>query len=227
MRAVRASRWTTPDDIIASTRKLWDSGALLRARLEGASLFPYELRLRQPGIADMGAQFDAVREWIGALAGMAHERRGYGYELVWRELNHRQLGRNSIPVAVVIASEEGALRMIGRAADARRFDRLAGATVDAFPGLRTWLCSQPLRLLENADAWERVLAVLRWFVAYPQPGIYLRQLDIKGVDSKFIESRKHCSRNCWTSSCRPRQSLRAPTACASSKPGLDCWPNRC
>lgn len=190
MKGMRAPRWTTPDDIIASTRQLWDSGALLRARLEAAPLFPYAMPLRQPGAADMGEQFDAVRDWIGALAGMDRDRRGYGYDLTWREVNHRQLGRNRIPVAAVIPSEDDALRMIGRTADARRFDRFAGATLDAFPALRPWMGSQPLKLLDHADAWERVLAVLRWFTMHPRPGIYLRQLDIKGVDTKFIEARK-------------------------------------
>jgi hypothetical protein len=190
MKAQHASRWSGPDDIAASVRQLWDSGAILRARLEGRQLFPHELRLRQPGGADMGQEFEAVRAWIGALAGMSRDQRAYGYELVWRELNHRQLGRNRIPVAALIPTEEDALRIIGRLPDARRFDRLSALTLHAFPALRSWLCQQPLKLLAHDDAWERVLAVLRWFAAHPQPGIYLRQLDIEGVDTKFIESRK-------------------------------------
>ncbi len=190
MSGPRAPRWSTPDDIVAGVRQLWDGGALLRARLDGAPLFPVELRLRQPGVADMGEQFDAVREWIAALAGMSRDKRGYGYDLSWRDIRHRQLGRNSIPVTAIIPCEDDALRMIGRTADARRFDRLAGMTLDVFPGLRTWLGRQPLKLLDHGDAWERVLAVLRWFEAHPQPRIYLRQLDIMGVDTKFIESHK-------------------------------------
>jgi len=183
-------KWSTPDDIHASVRQLWDSGAMLRARLEDNVLFPYELRLRQPGVADMGAQFEAVRGWIAALVGMSREARGFGYDLVWRDVNHRQLGRNSIPVAALVPTGEDALRMIGRTADARRFDRLASLTLDIFPALRPWLCSHPLKLLEHADSWERIIAVLRWFVSHPRPGIYLRQLDIEGVDTKFIEARK-------------------------------------
>jgi len=34
------------------------------------------------------------------------------------------------------------------------------------------------------------LAVPGWFGAHPRPGIYLRQLDTAGVDTKFIEARK-------------------------------------
>lgn len=190
MTARQEARWPGPDDIAASVRQLWDSGAILRARLDGAAIFPVELRLRQPGAAEMGQAFEAARAWIGALAGMAREERGFGYELVWRDIKHRQLGRNRIPVAACIPSEEDALRLIGRGADGRRFDRLAGMTLEAFPILRSWLLRQPLKLLSHADTWERVLSVLCWFRAHPRPGIYLRQLDIEGVDTKFIESHK-------------------------------------
>ncbi|KFI09073.1 DUF3322 domain-containing protein [Massilia sp. BSC265] len=190
MTVQQLSKWSGPDAIAAGVRQLWDSGAILRARLEGSSIFPLELRLRQPGGAEMGQAFEAVRTWIGALVGMAREARGFGYELVWRDINHRQLGRNRIPVAARIPSEEDALRLIGRGADVRRFDRLAGMTLDAFPILRPWLLRQPLKPLVYADAWEAILAVLRWFRAQPRPGIYLRQLDIEGVDTKFIELHK-------------------------------------
>lgn len=178
--------WSAPADVIASVQRLWDSGALLAARLEGHALFPHEVRLRQPSVAAMGAQFDLVRSWIAALDAGRRE----GYELIWRDINHRQLGRNRIPVAAMIDSETSALCMIGCTALARRFDELAAATLDAFPSLRPWLASQPLRLIEHEKGWERILAVLRWFAAHPRPGMYLRQIDIQGVDTKFIEARK-------------------------------------
>jgi len=67
-RAMSALRqaWSTPADIVAGVQRLWDSGALLAARMDGAALFPYELRLRQPGVAVMGEQFEQVRLGCGA-----------------------------------------------------------------------------------------------------------------------------------------------------------------
>jgi len=186
----RMASWSGPADIVAAVRKLWDSGALLAARIEGPALFPCELRLRQPGVADMGEQFDAVRAWIASLVSESRERKGHGYDLAWRDINHRQLGRNSVPAAALIPSEADALRMIGRGADARRFDQLAAATLSAFPALRPWIHAHPLALVEHGDSWPRVLAVLDWFVRHPRPGLYVRQLDIAGVDSKFIEARR-------------------------------------
>ena len=45
-------------------------------------------------------------------------------------------------------------------------------------------------MVEYADDWERILTVLLWFREHPRCGLYLRQLDIGGVDTKFIEGRK-------------------------------------
>ena len=190
--------WTTAAEIDAQLQRLWDDGRLLSARLGGealnpplsAPLFPLELRLRQPSVAAMGAQFDAVRQWIRALEEGSRAARGFGYDIVWREVNHRQLGRNSVPDKVLLASEAQALRLIGRQDDARRFDALADVALALYPQLRPWLARRALAVLAQANAWLRMLAIVRWFLAHPRPQLYLRQLDIEGVDSKFIETRK-------------------------------------
>ncbi len=90
----------------------------------------------------------------------------------------------------MLASDADALRLNGRQPDARRFDQLAGLTLAQFPVLRDWLARRALVLLEQTAAWERVLACVHWFVAHPHSQRYLRQLDIVGVDTKFIETRK-------------------------------------
>ena len=181
-----ASPWTTPRDIQAQLQRLWDDGRLLSARLNGQVLFPLELGVRQPNAATLVAQFDDVRRWIREL----EEGAGRGYEIVWRDINHRQLGRNRLPEKIIVPSEAAALHLLGRLADARRFDRLAGTTLAAFPQLREWLSRRPMLLLEHAAGWDRIVAILQWFVAHPRPQLYLRQLDIGGVDGKFIENRK-------------------------------------
>lgn len=182
--------WSTPDAIRAQLQRQWDDGRILSARVRGEALFPLELRLRQPGVAELGEQFDAVRGWIRALEAGARDALGHGYDIVWREINHRQLGRNRLPERVVFNNEADALRLIGRQADGKRFDQLAAATLAAFPQLKEWLARRPMVLIEQATAWERILAILAWFAAHPRPSLYLRQLDIAGVDTKFIEARK-------------------------------------
>ncbi|MGZ8319555.1 MAG: Wadjet anti-phage system protein JetD domain-containing protein [Telluria sp.] len=185
-----ATSWSTPGDIVAQLSRCWEDGRMVAARVMGETLFPMRIRLRQPGIEQIGADFGAVQEWIRALDNASSAVKGYGYELAWRDINHRQTGRQRLPEAAVIPTEADALRLAGRQADMRRFEQLSAMTLDQFPQLSGWLARRGLAVLEHAAAWPRVLAILAWFCAHPRPRLYLRQLDVAGVDSKFIETRK-------------------------------------
>ena len=182
--------WTTPEAVRRQVERLWDNGELLAARLAGSELFPREFRLRRPGSRELTDRYGEALDWIRALQQGAREAKGYGYTIRWERVNHRLHGANDLPRAVVVPTEDDALRLIRRVGDAARFSELAGGTVAAFPSLRPWLLRRPLTLLEHADAWPRILAVLDWFRRNPRPGIYLRQLDIPGVDTKFIEGHR-------------------------------------
>jgi hypothetical protein len=56
----------------------------------------------------------------------------------------------------------------------------------------------PLKVLDQAENWPRLLAVLDWVVRHPGANIYLRQIDASGVDTKFIEQHRACWVICWT-----------------------------
>lgn len=186
-------RWTTPDEIDGKVRKLWSSGRLLGARFAGASespLFPWEVRLRRPDVRALGAEFDAVRCWSRELEQRSKSQRGVGYELVWEEINHRQLGRNRIPVAALVQTEADAVALLGVAERVARFETLVALTLAGFPQLTAWVAGCAATLLEHESDWPRVLAVLAWLRSNPRPGIYLRQLEVPGVDSKFIEGQR-------------------------------------
>jgi hypothetical protein len=182
--------WTTPAQIIEQLCRYWESGRILAAPLTGASLFPLPLRFTKPGSRALADRFDEVRRWIAALDSRSKAARGFGYEILWADVNHRQLGRNRMPVGLVVPTEQDALELLGKRQEAECFRQLSAATLEEFPALHGWLSKHPLTALNHAPEWPQVLAVVRWFQAHPCPGIYLRQLDIVGVDTKFIESRR-------------------------------------
>ena len=179
--------WTTPEDLRAQVQKLWDRGDLHAARIREESLFPRALRLRRPASRDLTEGFAAVRDWVRALQVGSREERGYGYEIRWRQVRHPVHGSNELPDAIVVPTEEDALRLLGRAREMARFSALARETLERFPMLKEWLARKPHQLLSHADHWQRFLEVLAWFREHPRPGLYLRQLEIPGVDTKLIE----------------------------------------
>jgi hypothetical protein len=182
--------WTTPEQIAAEVEKRWQRGDILAARVTGEPLFPLRVRLRRPSPRDIVERFGDVGDWVRTLNAATREARGFGYELEREEVRSRVHGANTLPVAAIIRTEADALRLIRQSAAADRFQALAGATLRRYPALRDWLARRPLTLLEHAAHWGQVLAVLDWFTAHPRPGLYLRQLDIPGVDTKFIETHR-------------------------------------
>jgi hypothetical protein len=123
-----------------------------------------------------------VRAWIAELRAAEHCR------IDMRGFAHRVFGNNEVPQAAWIDRIEDAFAMIGKAREAERFQTLLQSTRARQPALLTWLSKRPLRALELTDQWDRLLDVVTWVLRYPRPNIYLRQVDIAGVHSKFIES---------------------------------------
>jgi len=182
--------WTAPTDIADQVLRIWNKGRILAAKMTGEPLFPLALRLRRPDTRAYGSNFEKVRSWIRALEEGTRTRRGFGYEIEWIEVTHRQLGRNRIPARVTVPTEVDALKLIGMERQAARFEQLRRSTEHNFPSLTAWLARKPFAVLSNAQEWPRILAVLNWFRDHPNSNLYLRQLDIEGVDTKFVETRK-------------------------------------
>lgn len=182
--------WTTPEQIAAEVEKRWRRGDILAARLTGEPLFPLRVLLRRPGAREIVERFGDVGAWARELNAATREARGFGFELEHEEVRNRVHGANTLPAAAIVPTEADALRMIRQSAAADRFQALADDTLRRHPALRGWLARRPHALLDHAAHWGEVLAVLDWFEAHPRPGLYLRQLDIPGVDTKFIETHR-------------------------------------
>ncbi|MEO5796103.1 MAG: DUF3322 domain-containing protein [Rhodoferax sp.] len=167
--------WTKPADLRAQVQKLWDKGLLLQTP------FPLRLRLVGPTSTELAERFAEATDWVAQLHRLPQLR------IVRRSVNHRVLGQQTLPAELWLDTLDAALALVGKQPDAQRLRALAASTPAV---LQPWLHKRPLAALGYAAAWPRLLAVLAWLQAHPRPGIYLRQVDIPGVDSKFIEAHR-------------------------------------
>jgi len=53
-----------------------------------------------------------------------------------------------------------------------------------------WLAKRPLQAVDLTHQWSRLIAVVQWLIEHPRPGIYVRQADVPGVHSKFVEAHR-------------------------------------
>lgn len=177
--------WTSPAELRTQVQKLWDRGLLLAAMAGGESLFPRRLPLKGPDSRELSERFPEVRDWIAQLSAAAGS-----YRIEWRSVNHRVLGNNEIPTAIWVDTLDDALGFIGKRRAADQFAALVELTRDKQPELNIWLKKRPLRALELAEDWPRLLEVIGWLLEHPRPAIYLRQIDLPGVHTKLIEGHR-------------------------------------
>lgn len=176
--------WTTPADLRTQVQRLWDRGELLRACVTEAIAWPHRLSFKAPAAADLADRFEAVRDWASGVVDTPYVR------IDWREWTHRVQGRQRLPAAAFVDSLADALACIGKTRVAEQYRALWQQTAAAQPVLLSWLTRRPLQALGLADRWQRLLAVVAWLQTHPRPAVYLRQVDVPGVDSKFIEAHR-------------------------------------
>lgn len=174
--------WTYPADIKSHVQKLWDRGTLLVVLARRESFAPLKVPLKGPTSSELSERFSDVRQWIGKLAGSENH-----YRIEWRQVNHRIIGSNEIPAEIWIDTLDDALALIHKESEAELFSDLLALTDQQQPELLPWLSKRPLRALELFAEWPRFLSLIAWLQQHPRPGIYLRQIDLPGIHTKWIE----------------------------------------
>lgn len=174
--------WTTMEDLRAQSLKAWNSGALLRELLEPAGVYPRRRTLKRPTAAQLLSDYAAVRDWASALSAGAG---AYALETV--EAGRRTVGSNRIPAAAVFATVEDEIAFVGKAREAARFRSLAESMGSLDPRLAVWASRRPLKLLELGSEALTAARVALWLRSNPSPEIYVRQLGLSGVHTKFVE----------------------------------------
>ena len=162
-------------------RRRWDRGLLLAAVAQPADIYPMRIALKGPTPAEVGARFEAVRAWAADMLSISHAR------LELRSINHRQVGANTIPVAMWFDTVDAAAATIGKTRDLQRFRAMLALTESRYPELVGMLANRPHHCLAEVDAWPILLDIVDWVRSHPRPDIYLRQVDLPGVHTKFIE----------------------------------------
>lgn len=176
----------TLERLRAKALRLWTSAAYHRGLLAGRPWSPRTFPIALPTAKEALEDFSALRAAVERLRALD----GAAFRLAWTPVQYRSLGPQLLPTALWLDREDDYLAFIGKQAEAARYKDLVQATAQRLPGLLPLLERKPALPLQWPDAWPRLLAVAGWFLRHPRPGLHLRQIDLPGIDTKFIESHK-------------------------------------
>jgi hypothetical protein len=184
------SEWTTASDLRVTLARRWRSGAILKAYAAGEPLPPLSLPIRRPRDVDLLERRDEVNAWLRRLtAECTPTLRRPGLRIEFTPVPSRQVGRNELPRRVWIDSYAALFGWLGVTDDVAQLDGLLEVTRSAVPELAGWAVTHPRLVLDHAALWPRLLATVAWIAVHDQY-LYLRQVDVPGVDTKFIEQNR-------------------------------------
>lgn len=174
--------WTAPADIERHARRRWESGELLAAYGRGDAFPSIRVKLSGPTPTEIAQDLGAARAWVESIR--AASRDGKAYVIEESSVGGRVIGRTSIPGYAVVGEYAQAWELLRVKKIVSDFDSMISASGGEALG---WLLRRPLRAIELAEDWDRVLIALRALRSFRGSGRFLREVGGPGIHSKFIE----------------------------------------
>jgi len=182
-----SQKWTSSANIKTFIERCWQRGDICRAEVKQGDTFPLSIPLSKPSAKVMLDDFPSMQDWVKVIVAYAKK---HNVTVEWNNINHRVLGKQQLPARLLIEQPKQAARLIGQSQTLKQFVQLEKMTHKRTSTLHEWVLQHPLQVLELENVWAQILDLCLWMLAHPNPRIYLRQVDVAQVDSKFIEQHK-------------------------------------
>lgn len=157
------------------------------AWLAGEGSWPLHIPLGIPTEKDATDDTLAVRAWVSSWA--AWKNVG---EVSFAVRKWARMGEQELPVALTVSSPEDVATLVGQSPRWTRAKERYAQMVGKWPQLGTG-AALAARFNVLADYSEvdftRLIALLDWLVQNPVSNVYLRQLPVEGLDTKWAEQR--------------------------------------
>ncbi len=180
--------WTTYADLVAVLRRRWTTGNYLRSYAAGEPWTPRSLPVTGPKSVELLDRLIEVNAWVERLtADCAATPRRPGLRIESAAVLGPRRDRNVLPKRAWVDDYDQLFGLLGVRAEIRRLDGLLVETGSRVPTLLPWVRHHPRTALEQEAEWSRLLAAVDWISAHGSSSLYLRQVDVPGVDTKFLE----------------------------------------
>jgi len=133
-----------------------------------------------------------VLQWVQAWE-LAQRGLPEGVHVQWEPRQWRLLGQQQVPVAVVVRDASSLAAWVGQERRWRQACARRDVFEESFPLLRSlppWMRYEEVATTWSVDDVRRLMDLLGWFQANPCSRLYLRQLPVPGIDTKWVEPRR-------------------------------------
>jgi len=184
VRTVRAagSRRAGKADVVTALRSRWDRGEYLSALARAVPWVPIAVPLRPPSAAEIAADYGGVQDWVAGW-----QRPGRWLRVEFARVGGRHFGVNELPRRAWIDTPEALWALLGVRAQVERYLEIVAEVERELPDASEWVARHPIAVLAHEAVWSQLVGVVRWLRDDAPAGASIRQIDVPGVDTKFVE----------------------------------------
>jgi hypothetical protein len=179
--------WTRPDKVVEALRRKWASGLYLTAAAHGHLFEPIGVPLKHPAAADVLHHYEQALAWAQSWAPDRHPH----LRIQTKTIGGRN-GTSSHTVAsrVWVDARQDLWTLLRVTAQVDQFHALHDQTAQEAPDLARWMADHPMKVLLHTAVWHQLVRTVCWIRDHSAQQIYLREIDVPGVDTKFVETHK-------------------------------------
>jgi hypothetical protein len=181
----------TPKDVRAKLLKKWENGFFFSS---SPDMYPYRVFLGSISSAQILAHFEEVQKWIEKYVIDSSKNNNTLeksiYTIEWKDIHTRLLGKNRIPNALLFDCAENVARFVGKFTEYQTFLTLREKLTQVDTRLSAWANTKPFDVLKYGQEIDKLIRLWQWMIKNPSPSMYLRQIDLPEIDTKFTEAHK-------------------------------------
>lgn len=184
-----------PDDLAVACRRQLERHQVDWLAQPSESSWPLSVALRGPSDRQAANAPGAVRAWLGSWNDFDRisKEKGRRAAAAWRSMNWRTMGNVNVPEKVLFEDAQAVADCAGLR---RHWDTLRtrwqvlGERYPALAGQRD-CASAVIKAAEwSNDDFRRLIELLAWCEDNPASELYLRQLPLVDIDTKWVEGRR-------------------------------------
>ena len=168
------------DDIYSKLQKIYNKGEIFRDYIENSNLFPIKIKLKKVQEKDITNNYSLLLSQIKNL-------KKSELTIEYKEFEFKKLGKQTVPVAVIVEDVEHFCKIVDKKFYYDRFVENYHKVITKYPKLRDLILKKPMIVLEYVEHWDRIFLIIDFFINNNQQNLYLREISLKDIDTKYIE----------------------------------------
>jgi len=171
------------DKALKEIDRLYSRGDIFRAYIKNEDIFPRSFKLNRVTQKDFQNSYSQIQKDIERLKRLH-------LSVEYRDYNFKTLGTQRLPSSILIQSLDEFLKIIGKRREYQEFRINFDFVTQQYPLLTNLFLQKPFLVLDYRDIWGKLLRVVSFLLENPNPNIYIREISIEQIDTKFIENHK-------------------------------------